>query len=77
VLVTGEGAEQKLDFEIIPGEPKPPKASEEDEGDEDLEEDVEKALIEAAAPRKALPGPKDKPVRRTTGTVPTVPRKTD
>jgi len=77
VLVTGEGAEQKLDFEIIPAEPKPPKAKDDDE-DDDLEEDEEeKALIEAAAPRKALPGPKEKRERKTTGTVPTVPRKPD
>ncbi len=75
VLVTGEGADQKLDFEIIPGEPKPPKTKEEDEEDEDLED--EKALIEAAAPRKALPGPKEKRDRKSTGTVPTVPRKSD
>ena len=75
VLVTGEGADQKLDFEIIPGEPKPPKSKDEDEGDEDIEGEGEKALIEAAAPRKALPGPKEK--RKTTGTVPTVPRKSE
>src|SRR5690606_25524621 len=48
VLVTGEGDEQRLDFEIIPGEPKPPKASDEDGGDEDSEDEGEKALIEAA-----------------------------
>ncbi len=77
VLVTGEGAEQKLDFEIIPGEPKPPKSKDEDDGDEDTEDEGEKALIEAAAPRKALPGPKEKRERKTTGTVPTVPKKSE
>src|SRR5690606_38793401 len=77
VLVTGEGADQKLDFEIIPGEPKPPKAKDEDEDDEDLSDETEKALIEAAVPRKALPGPKEKRERKSTGTVPTVPRKSD
>ncbi len=76
VIVAGEGEEQKLDFEIIAGEPKRAKAKEEGEDDEDLEDEGEKALIEAAAPRKALPGPKEKrDSRKSTGTVPTVPRK--
>ena len=40
-------------------------------------DEAEKALIEAAVPRKALPGPKEKRDRKSTGTVPTVPRKPD
>ncbi len=72
VIVAGEGADAKLDFEIIPGEPKRPKAKD-SEDDEDDGEDA-KALIEAV-PRKALPGPKDKRDKpRSTGTVPSVPR---
>ncbi len=78
VIVSGEGVDQKLDFEIIPGEPKRAKPKGEDEDDDEIEDEGEKALIEAAVPRKALPGPKEKrEPRKTTGTVPTVPRKPD
>jgi ATP-dependent Clp protease ATP-binding subunit ClpA len=73
VVVTGEGEERKLGFELFPAEPKRPRAR--DEEDQDDGEEPETALIEIA-PRKALPGPKDK-IRRSTGTVPTVPRTKD
>jgi ATP-dependent Clp protease ATP-binding subunit ClpA len=73
VLVEGEGVDRKLAFDLIPGEPKRSK-SKDPEDDEDGEEE-DKALIEASAPRKALPGPKDKrETRKSTGTVPSVPR---
>jgi ATP-dependent Clp protease ATP-binding subunit ClpA len=72
VMVEGEGEEAKLVFDLIPGEPKQAKA---DGGDENGEDGEDKALIEAAAPRKALPGPKEKPPRRSSGAVPSVPRK--
>ncbi|MFZ0853858.1 MAG: ATP-dependent Clp protease ATP-binding subunit ClpA [Hyphomicrobiaceae bacterium] len=80
VLVEGEGSERKLAFEYIPAEPKPKRVREED-GEDDLEtEDGEDgpALVEAA-PRKALPGPKDRKERPRPGggTVPSVPRRKD
>ena len=80
VLVTGEGAERKLGFEYIPAEPKPRKAKGENEEDDDgdgEEEDEGAALVEAS-PRKALPGPRDKRERpKSSGTVPSVPRRKD
>jgi ATP-dependent Clp protease ATP-binding subunit ClpA len=73
VIVTGEGADSKLDFEFLPGEPKSTKAKNVDD-EEDEGEEAEKALIEVV-PRKALPGPKDRrDMRKSTGTVPSVPR---
>jgi ATP-dependent Clp protease ATP-binding subunit ClpA len=77
VLVTGEGEDAKLDFDLIPGDPKAVKPKDDDGDDEDDDGEQEKALIEAAPPRKALSGPRDKPSRKSTGTVPTVPRKSD
>jgi ATP-dependent Clp protease ATP-binding subunit ClpA len=75
VVVVGEGEERKLGFEFFPAEPKRPKAR--DDEDQDDGEEPETALIEIA-PRKALPGPKDKrEIRKSTGTVPSVPRNKD
>ncbi len=82
VLVAGEGAEKKLAFEYIPADPsqKPKKAKDEDDEDDDdeTEEEDGPALVEAAA-RKALPGPRDKkdPRPKSSGTVPSVPRRKD
>jgi ATP-dependent Clp protease ATP-binding subunit ClpA len=80
VLVEGEGSERKLAFEYISAEPKPKRSKDEDEDDLDDEEEVEDggpALVEAA-PRKALPGPKERKERsRPSGTVPSVPRRKD
>jgi ATP-dependent Clp protease ATP-binding subunit ClpA len=69
VLVVGEGEEKKLGFEYIPAEPKPKKAKGEGEEDEDGDEDEEEsaALVEAS-PRKAP---------KSSGTVPSVPRRKD
>ncbi len=76
VLVEGKGEDSKLAFEFIPADPsKKPKSKEEDEDDEE----AETALVEVA-PRKALPGPKEKkekPGGRPSGAVPSVPRKKD
>ena len=47
---------------------------EDDDGDD---EDGEDAALVEAAPRKALPGPKDKKDRPKAGTVPSVPRRKD
>jgi ATP-dependent Clp protease ATP-binding subunit ClpA len=75
VVVIGKGADSKLGFELFPAEPKRPKAKDDD--DQDDGEEPETALIEVA-PRKALPGPKDKrEMRKSTGTVPSVPRTKD
>jgi ATP-dependent Clp protease ATP-binding subunit ClpA len=81
VLVAGEGEERKLAFEYIPGEPKAKKAKgeneEEDDSDEEEDEEGGAALVEAT-PRKALPGPRDKKDRpKSSGTVPSVPRRKD
>ena len=79
VGLTGEGLDRKLSFEYFPADPaKKPKVKDEDDDDEG-EEGPQAALVEAA-PRKALPGPKDKkekPARPGSGTVPSVPRKKD
>jgi ATP-dependent Clp protease ATP-binding subunit ClpA len=80
VLVAGEGAEAKLAFEFFPADPaKKAKPSDSDEDDDEAPE-PEKALIEAA-PRKALPGPKDSSGgggrRPRSGTVPSVPKPKD
>ncbi|HWB45765.1 MAG TPA: ATP-dependent Clp protease ATP-binding subunit ClpA [Hyphomicrobiaceae bacterium] len=82
VFVTGEGSDRKLGFEYIPTDPsqKPKKAKSEDsDEDDDGEEEADEApaLVETA-PRKALPGPKDKKDRpRPGGAVPSVPRRKD
>jgi len=79
VLVEGEGAERKLAFEYIPAEPKPKKAKGEDEDEESDEEDEENAALVDATPRKALLAPRDakKDRPRSSGTVPSVPRRKD
>ncbi len=75
VLVDGEGANAKLKFDIIPGEPKSKKGKDSDDDDSDDGEEEEAALVDAAPRAKALPSPKRPP--RSTGTVPTVPPKKD
>ena len=67
VMVEGEGADAKLAFEFIPADPSKMKSKEEDEDD-----DAIPALVEAA-PKKALPGPKDRKPAKGTG--PSQPRK--
>ncbi len=72
VIVTGEGEERALGFDYIPADPKRTKPKDEDDGVE------AKPMLVEAAPRKALPGPKDKKERgKSTGTVPNVPRRRD
>ena len=75
VVVTGKGEERALSFEYLPADPsKRAKAKSEDEDDEDEPQ----AVLVDAAPRKALPSPKDKkerPSKRTGGAVPSVPRR--
>ena len=79
VLVAGEGEERKLAFEYISAEPKPKKAKGDSEEDDDSEdEEEESAALVEATPRKALPGPRDKKDRpKSSGTVPSVPRRKD
>ena len=76
VLVVGEGAEKKLDFEYLPAEPKPKaKDPDDEEGDGEEDDGEGPALVEAVAPRKALSAPKEKRERPKSGTVPSVPRR--
>jgi ATP-dependent Clp protease ATP-binding subunit ClpA len=78
VVVAGKGEDRALAFEYFPADPtKRPKAKSEDDDDEDDVEDEPQAVLADATPRKALPGPKDKKERssKTTGSVPTVPRR--
>jgi len=76
VVVSGKGEDRGLAFEYFPADPsKRSKAKSEDDEDED--DDEPQAVLADATPRKALPGPKDKKERgaKSTGTVPTVPRR--
>jgi len=79
VVVKGEGKDRELAFEYLSADPKRTKAkSEEDEDDEEMKS---KPMLVEAAPRKALPGPKEKKERNSkssnSGAVPNVPRRKD
>ena len=78
VVVEGEGADRKLAFELLAADPKKAKPKDSDDDDEDDDDEPQAALVEAA-PRKALPGPKEKKEKggRGGGTVPSVPRRRD
>ncbi len=69
----GTGLEKRLTFDFIPAEPGSRKPEQTDDDDE-----TEAALVDVA-PRKALPGPKEKKEKpsRPAGSVPGVPRKKD
>ena len=75
VLVKGKGADSELAFEYTPADPsKKPKSTEDDEDDDDGPQPV----LADATPKKALPSPKDKPERKSSGSggaVPSVPRR--
>jgi ATP-dependent Clp protease ATP-binding subunit ClpA len=83
VLVEGEGADRKLAFEYLPADAaqkqKKAKSEDDDEDDDsDGEEETEAPALVETAPRKALPGPKEKKERsRPGGAVPSVPRRKD
>jgi ATP-dependent Clp protease ATP-binding subunit ClpA len=69
----GTGLEKRLVFEFIPAEP----GSRKPETTDDDDDEPETALADLA-PRKALPGPKEKKDKaRPSGSVPGVPRKKD
>jgi ATP-dependent Clp protease ATP-binding subunit ClpA len=70
----GKGLEKHLTFDFIPAEPGSAKTDAASEDDEE----PETALVDVA-PRKALPGPKEKKEKgtRPSGSVPGVPRKKD
>jgi ATP-dependent Clp protease ATP-binding subunit ClpA len=75
ITLDGQGLEKNLAFEFFPADPSKKPKTEEDDDDDDT---PEAALVETA-PRKALPGPKDKKDKppRQSGAVPSVPRKKD
>ena len=71
VLVAGKGEERKLTFDFVPGDPSKRRNPEDDEDDDG----PLPVLVDATA-KKALPGPKDKGDKpKSSGAVPTVPRK--
>ena len=73
VVVEGKGEDRKLAFEYLPLDPsKRPKSKNEDDDDGEPQ-----AVLVEAAPRKALPSPKEKKERssKSSGTVPNVPRR--
>ncbi|MGI9404312.1 MAG: ATP-dependent Clp protease ATP-binding subunit ClpA, partial [Hyphomicrobium sp.] len=79
VVVKGKGEDRALAFEYLPADPKRAKPKSED--DEDDEVAKSKPMLVGAAPRKALPGPKEKKERNAkspgSGAVPNVPRRKD
>jgi ATP-dependent Clp protease ATP-binding subunit ClpA len=82
VVVEGKGEDSKLGFEFLATDPtKRPKgkASEDDEDDGEDEDEPQAVLVDAA-PRKALPSPKERkerPPKASGGAVPNVPRRKD
>jgi ATP-dependent Clp protease ATP-binding subunit ClpA len=78
VVVAGKGEERKLSFEFLGPDPsKRAKAKVADDDDDD--DDGPQTVLVEAAPRKALPSPKERKERppKTSGTVPNVPRRKD
>jgi ATP-dependent Clp protease ATP-binding subunit ClpA len=69
VLVTGKGEERALAFDYVPADPA--KKGRDPEADDD--DGLQPALADAP-PKRALPGPKDK-ASKSSGTVPSVPRR--
>jgi ATP-dependent Clp protease ATP-binding subunit ClpA len=79
VVVTGKGEDRKLSFDFLAPDPtkRPKGKASEDEDEED--EEPQTVLVEAA-PRKALPSPKERkerPAKGSGGAVPNVPRRKD
>jgi ATP-dependent Clp protease ATP-binding subunit ClpA len=71
VLVTGKGESRALAFDYLPADPAKKRKSSEEEDD-----DGPQPVLVDAAPKKALPGPRDKGDKpKSSGTVPSVPRK--
>jgi ATP-dependent Clp protease ATP-binding subunit ClpA len=79
VVVAGKGEDRKLAFEFLAPDPtKRPKGKASEDEDED-DEEPQTVLVEAA-PRKALPSPKERkerPAKGSGGAVPNVPRRKD
>jgi ATP-dependent Clp protease ATP-binding subunit ClpA len=79
VLVNGKGEDRTLAFEYLAADPS--KRGKPKSDDDDDDEDTPQAVLVDAAPRKALPSPKEKKERsqKSSGAVPSVPprRKTD
>jgi ATP-dependent Clp protease ATP-binding subunit ClpA len=77
VMVEGKGEDRKLVFEYLAPDPaKRGKAKDDDDGEDD-EDGPQAVLVEAAAPRKALPSPKERKPKSSGGAVPNVPRRKD
>jgi ATP-dependent Clp protease ATP-binding subunit ClpA len=77
VVVEGKGEDRKLVFEFLAPDPaKRGKPRDDDDSDDD-EDGPQAVLVEAAAPRKALPSPKERKPKASGGAVPNVPRRKD
>jgi ATP-dependent Clp protease ATP-binding subunit ClpA len=74
IVEDGDDGQKKLGFEFFPADAKmKPAADDEDDEDQDDEDDDSDPQLIEAAPRKALPGPKDKRGRtKSSSTVPSV-----
>ncbi|WP_072372107.1 ATP-dependent Clp protease ATP-binding subunit ClpA [Hyphomicrobium sp. NDB2Meth4] len=81
VVVEGKGEDRKLVFEFLAPDPtKRPKGKAADDDDDEDEDEPQAVLVDAAAPRKALPSPKERKERSSKssgGAVPNVPRRKD
>ncbi len=75
VLVKGKGPDSELAFEYTPADPSKKRKTEEDEDEDD---DGPQPVLVDATPKKALPSPKEKAERKSSGSggaVPSVPRR--
>ena len=68
VLVSGKGEDRALAFDYVPADPTKRRRNPEED-----DEDVPQPVLVDATPKRALPGPRDKP--KSSGAVPTVPRR--
>ena len=78
IVVEGKGEDRKLTFDFLAPDPTKRAKAKSADDDEDDDDEPQTVLVDAA-PRKALPSPKERKERppKTSGTVPNVPRRKD
>ncbi|MBC7833335.1 MAG: AAA family ATPase, partial [Hyphomicrobium sp.] len=78
IVVEGKGEDRKLTFDFLAPDPTKRAKAKSTDDDEDDDDEPQTVLVDAA-PRKALPSPKERKERppKTSGTVPNVPRRKD